>query len=227
MPSGNTVSNVVAVLLSAGEDGVYNTFTQNGLSNQTVVRVARNAQNPLLLQALDVFVVVTLPEFKIKNCTLPSAGSASHYAILTVGSTRSSNPEEGDLFYHLTNRTLEKYTNGAWVGVDWQAIVRASPEYRAGRLRVLNGQLQISPDGEIWRDCIPAVGANTIELATVDNVNYSYLYWIPPGTTAIVRNANHLPIVYAKDVEPIFNGSYYIAQTPTPTLYFFGLRQTK
>jgi len=130
------------------------------------------------------------------------------YARLSAGTTLPSSPNEGDLFYHSTTKKLWKFVFDRWVEIDWQSIVKSSPEWRANRLRISNDQLQISPDGTNWFNCIPAIGANVIELVSIDNTNYSLKYFVMPNQTIILRNANHIPIVYAKDVEPYFEGLY-------------------
>ena len=130
------------------------------------------------------------------------------YARLSAGTTLPSSPNEGDLFYHSTTKKLWKFVFDRWVEIDWQSIVKSSPEWRANRLRISNDQLQISPDGTNWFNCIPAIGANVIELVSIDNTNYSLKYFVMPNQTIIVKNANHIPIAYAKDVEPYFVGLY-------------------
>jgi len=139
--------------------------------------------------------------------------SYSTYSKMKVGNSFPTSPNHSDLFYNQTNNTLWRYDaiSSNWIPIDWQTIIKASPEYQANRLRVnsITGELEISPDGLTWYGCIPAVGNKAIELMTFDSVNFSYKYWIAPGQTVIIRNANHIPIVYAKDIEPFFDGAYW------------------
>jgi len=139
--------------------------------------------------------------------------SYSTYSKMKVGNSFPTSPNHSDLFYNQTNNTLWRYDaiSSNWIPIDWQTIIKASPEYQANRLRVnsITGKLEISPDGQTWYECIPAVGNKTIELMTFDNVDFSYKYWIVPGQIVIIRNANHIPIVYAKDIEPFFDGAYW------------------
>ena len=130
------------------------------------------------------------------------------YAKLYVDLDVPETPYENDLYYNTTTKELYRYSQNAWYKIDWQSIVKSSPEWVANRLRISNNRLQISPDGTNWFDCIPAIGANVIELASIDNTNYSLKYFVMPNQTIILRNANHIPIVYAKDVEPYFEGLY-------------------
>ncbi len=137
---------------------------------------------------------------------------------LFVGTSQPSNPQHGDLFYNISNNALQKFDERtrARIPIEWQSIVRASPEWQAGRLRInpSTGRLEISPNGSNWYWCIPAVGSLVIELMNIDNTNYSLLYWIAPGQTVIIKRRanhipNHIPIVYARDVVPFFSGSYF------------------
>jgi len=139
--------------------------------------------------------------------------SYSTYSKMKVGNSFPTSPNHSDLFYNQTNNTLWRYDaiSSNWIPIDWQTIIKASPEYQANRLRVnsITGKLEISPDGTTWYECIPAVGNETTELMTFDNSYFSYKYWIAPGQIVIIRGANHIPIVYAKDVEPFFDGAYW------------------
>jgi len=134
------------------------------------------------------------------------------YSRLTVATSLPNSPLHGELYYNNTTNKLYKYNQilNIWLELDWRNIITESPEYQANRLRVNNttGKLEISPDGSSWYECIPAVGNKVIELMTFDN-SYSYKYWIAPGQIVIIRNANHIPIVYAKDIEPFFDGAYW------------------
>jgi len=87
------------------------------------------------------------------------------YAKLYVDLDVPETPYENDLYYNTTTKELYRYSQNVWYKIDWQSIVKSSPEWVANRLRISNNQLQISPDGTNWFDCIPAIGANVIELA--------------------------------------------------------------
>ena len=151
--------------------------------------------------------------------------SYSTYSKMKVGNSFPTSPNHSDLFYNQTNNTLWRYDaiSSNWIPIDWQTIIKASPEYQANRLRVnsITGKLEISPDGTTWYECIPAVGNKVIELMTFDNSYFSYKYWIAPGQTVIIRNANHIPIVYTKEIEPFFDGAYWHSY---PYEYWIGIR---
>ncbi|GIW22517.1 MAG: hypothetical protein KatS3mg068_1524 [Candidatus Sericytochromatia bacterium] len=144
--------------------------------------------------------------------------SYSTYSKMTVGNSFPTSPNHSDLFYNQTNNTLWKYDaiSSNWIPIDWQTIIKASPEYQANRLRVnsITGKLEISPDGSSWYECIPAVGNKVIELATLDNANFSYKYWIAPWQIAIIRNANHIPVVCSCDISMVFKGSFFSISLP-------------
>ncbi len=149
------------------------------------------------------------------NWLPPSVASLPYetYSKMYVGDEIPTNLQHGDLVYVRTQDRLYRYDKrtGQLVEVDWKTIIESSPEWKSGRLRVnsTTGKLEISSDGSNWYACIPAVGSQAIELASIDNTSYSLLYWIAPGQTVVIRNANHVPVVYAKDVVPFFSGSYF------------------
>jgi len=153
--------------------------------------------------------------------------SYSTYSKMEVGNSFPTSPNHSDLFYNQTNNTLWRYDaiSSNWIPIDWQTIIKASPEYQANRLRVnsITGKLEISPDGTTWYECIPAVGNKVIELMTIDNTNFSYKYWISPGQIVIIRDANHIPIVYAKEIEPFFDGAYWHSWSFDPFYNWIGI----
>ncbi len=153
-------------------------------------------------------IPVTGADGRLNPEWLPSSSFLGTYSRLTVGTSLPASPQHNDLFYNTSDNTLRKYDarTNTWTSVDWQTIVRASPEWQAGRLRINSstGRLEISPDGTNWYPCIPAVGSQAIELASIDNNNYSLLYWIAPGQTVIIRNANHVPNRVCKGCGAVF-----------------------
>lgn len=127
------------------------------------------------------------------------------YSVMTVGASLPGSPIENQLFYNTSTKKLYKYMSSLWIEIDWQRIVNSGPEKAANRLQIISDQLQISPDGVTWYDCIPAVGAKSIEIQSYDNSAYSNLYYILPGTTVVIRNANHIPLVFTQSVRTRFN----------------------
>lgn len=144
---------------------------------------------------------------KINYERLPNINNS--YGRLRVGTSfPTTDLKENDLFYRTTDNRLFIRKDKNWFEIDWKQMVQSSPEWNS-RLRIQNNQLQISPDGTNWYNCIPCIGCDVIELMNIDNTNYSQLYWINVGTTIIIKNGNHIPIVYAKDIEPAFSGMFY------------------
>lgn len=145
------------------------------------------------------------------------------YASNAIGSHTS--PRVNDLVYDDTLHRLYRYcgdgTNHVWQEVDWKKLVVSSTDYVGNRLRYTNGYLEVSPDGAAWNKVYPLVGANVIRIETYDNSAYSKIYWLGIGVTANISGANHLPIAFAKDVQP----SYKIfCMSNTSYEYWVGLR---
>jgi hypothetical protein len=145
------------------------------------------------------------------------------YASNAIGSHTS--PRVNDLVYDDTLHRLYRYcgdgTNHVWQEVDWKKIVVGTVDYAANRLRYTNGYLEVSPNGSAWYKVYPLVGANAIRIETYDNSAYSKIYWLGVGVTANISGANHLPIAFAKDVQP----SYKIfSMSNTGYHSFIGLR---
>lgn len=145
------------------------------------------------------------------------------YASNAIGSHTS--PRVNDLVYDDTLHKLYRYcgdgTNHVWQEVDWKKLVVSSTDYVANMLRYTNGYLEVSPNGTAWNKVYPLVGANVIRIETYDNSAYSRIYWLGIGVTANISGANHLPIAFAKDVQP----SYKIfSMSNTSYEYWVGLR---
>ncbi|MEM0326904.1 MAG: hypothetical protein QW733_07750, partial [Desulfurococcaceae archaeon] len=111
-------------------------------------------------------------------------------------STDFPQAEEGSLCYITNTNKLYRHVNGRWQEINWQKVIRRMIEFQVGRLRINNNVLEISPNGTDWYPCYPLIGACVFDIKTLDNQNYSYKYYLPPGATAIIENANHVPIVY-------------------------------
>ncbi|MEM0326952.1 MAG: phage tail protein [Desulfurococcaceae archaeon] len=119
-------------------------------------------------------------------------------------STDFPQAEEGSLCYITNTNKLYRYTEGRWQEINWQKVIRRMPEFQSNRLRINNNALEISPNGTDWYPCYPLIGASVFNIRTLDNQNYSYKYYLPPGATVIIENANHVPIVYTPAVVPMF-----------------------
>ncbi|MBX0310478.1 MAG: hypothetical protein JHC31_01520, partial [Sulfurihydrogenibium sp.] len=61
-------------------------------------------------------------------------------------------------YYSLPDNKLYYFDGNKWVEVNWQDWVLNDPWYLLGKLRIYNGELQISNDGVNWHKIIPTVG---------------------------------------------------------------------
>ena len=143
------------------------------------------------------------------------------YSRLSVGTSFPASPNHNDLFWNSNELKLYKYDarTETWTEIDWKTIVKASPEWQAGRLRINSstGQLEISPDGTNWYACIPAVGASAI---VIDHDTTNKFFCLP-NTKVIIRVSStvtsvYLPIVFTRNVFRTFKirFSQEIASTP-------------
>lgn len=145
---------------------------------------------------------------KTQNNDIPliiENSTTSVFGVFTIGTSFPLSPTESDIFYNSTTKKLYRYNKTNWIEIDWQRLVNSGPEKRVNRIKIVSNQLQISPNGINRYDCIPVVGAKNIEITSFDNTSYSQLYYILPGTTIIVRNANHVPLVFCQSVMTRFN----------------------
>jgi len=145
-----------------------------------------------------------------------------YYSDYAVTNNLNSVPASQDkLVYVTSNNKLYKYTTIGWVEIDWQKIIMTMPEYRIDRLRIIDNVLHISPNGANWYPCYPLVGSKTFRIHTIDNTNYSYKYYLPPGATVTIENANHVPIVYTPAIVPMF---FFQGFWTHPYQHWVGLR---
>ena len=112
--------------------------------------------------------------YHIDEFMLQHEGSYSEYYVQDTAPTTN----HGTLWYNTTNNKLYKYNNilSKWIEINWQEIIKATPEWQAGKLRISNGMLQIA-DGQatpIWHDCYPLVGADVCYIK--DLTKYYYLH---------------------------------------------------
>ncbi len=111
-----------------------------------------------------------------ENCDYLRSIVDAPYSPYYVQSTPPSGPAYGTLWYDTTTNKLYKYSGSDWIEIDWQQIIKATPEWQAGKLRISNGMLQIA-DGQatpIWHDCYPLVGADVCYIK--DLTKYYYLH---------------------------------------------------
>lgn len=87
-----------------------------------------------------------LSGYTIDEFQLQSDSNYSEYYVQNTEPTKT----HGTLWYDTTNNKLFKYNKklSKWVEIDWQQIIKATPEWKAGRLQITSGQLQVSRYGD-------------------------------------------------------------------------------
>lgn len=211
MPSYNYFSNAIPNNLI---DQIANSMTFNSafsIEGYTPSTVLSNT-NVLLIDQYG-----NLHPLNLNITSFNQILQSNYYA----GTSYPTNVQNNTLFYNTQTNVLYKYINNDWVAINWQNIIENSVDYKFGIIRISSGQLQITPNsGTNWYNCIPAVGANVINIRTIDNTNYSYLYYMLPGQTLNFFNANHIPVVfnntqinsYRINLNNIFTNSYTAVQ---------------
>ncbi len=154
-----------------------------------------------------------------KNNIVSNISSTIHipYAPYYVQTSAPSNPYNGWLWYNTSTNKLYRYNSTItnWQEINWQKIVKMSPEWQAGKLRVSSGVLQITPNsGTNWYNCYPCVGSNTIRITDT-----SYKYYLLPGNSAHIPKSIYLPIVAINNMS--FRAMLYEYGTGT---YYWGLK---
>jgi len=131
-----------------------------------------------------------------ENCDYLRSIVDAPYSAYYVQSTPPSD-SYGTLWYDTTTNKLYKYLGG-WNEIDWQTIVRATPEWQAGKLQVISGILQIY-NGSSWFDCYPMVGSKFFKI-----IDYTKKYYQQIGTFTAIVNSNQVPIVFAREMINFF-----------------------
>jgi hypothetical protein len=83
-----------------------------------------------------------------------------------------------------------------WFEIDWTKWIANDPWYRAGKLRIYNGELQVSNNRKDWFKVIPTVGETLLFRVDPDpEYNYStpyngenYILYLAPGQSVILQN---------------------------------------
>ena len=134
------------------------------------------------------------------------SGSYSKYYVQDTAPTIN----HGTLWYNTTNNKLYKYNNilSKWIEINWQEIVKATPEWQAGKLQVSSGILQIY-NGSSWFDCYPMVGSKFFKI-----IDYTKKYYQQIGTFTAIVNSNQVPIVFAREMINFFR-TYSTASNST------------
>jgi len=130
--------------------------------------------------------------YHIDEFMLQHEGSYSEYYVQDTAPTTN----HGTLWYNTTNNKLYKYNNilSKWIEINWQEIVKATPEWQAGKLQVSSGILQIY-NGSSWFDCYPMVGSKFYKIT-----DYTKKYYQQIGTFTAIVNSDQVPIVFAREM---------------------------
>ena len=133
-----------------------------------------------------------------ENCDYLRSIVDAPYSAYYVQSTPPSGPAYGTLWYDTTTNKLYKYSDTDWIEIDWQQIIKATPEWQAGKLQVISGILQIY-NGSSWFDCYPMVGSKFFKI-----IDYTKKYYQQIGTFTAIVNSNQVPIVFAREMINFF-----------------------
>jgi len=141
------------------------------------------------------------------------------YSRLYIQSTALTSPQLYDSFYNTNTNELFYWNGLAWIKVDWTKWVQNDIWYRLGKLRISNGQLQISNDTTNWYQVFPALGRTVEVIAddtnSADNFKIAYL---TVGQTLLVRGKN---LARAAAIVPsLWIGNYYHTYSGE---YWFGI----
>jgi hypothetical protein len=111
------------------------------------------------------------------------------YSQLYIAFSAPASPQVYDSFYNTNTNELFYWNGSAWIKVDWTKWVQNDIWYRLGKLRISNGQLQVSNDGTNWYQVFPALGRTVEVIAddtnTADNFKIAYL---TVGQALLLRN---------------------------------------
>jgi hypothetical protein len=114
-----------------------------------------------------------------------------------------TSPINNDVVYRLDNNRMFIYSDEIedWYEISWVNYIKNLPEWVNNKLIIdtETGRLKITPNGTDWYHCIPVLGSSSIKIMTIDNSQFTYLYYILPGQTVTFTDSNHIPIVFYRD----------------------------
>jgi hypothetical protein len=122
------------------------------------------------------------------------------YSRLYIESSTPTSPQLYDSWCNTNTNELFYFNGSTWIKVDWMKWVQNDIWYRLGKLRINNGQLQVSNNGTNWYQVFPAIGRTVEVIAddtnSADNFKIAYL---TVGQTLLVREKN---LARAVAIEP-------------------------
>jgi len=111
------------------------------------------------------------------------------YSRLYIQSSAPTSPQLYDSWYNTDTNKLFYFNGSAWIKVDWTKWVQNDIWYQLGKLRINNGQLQVSNNGTNWYQVFPAIG-RTVEVIADDTNsadNFKIVY-LTIGQALLLRN---------------------------------------
>ncbi len=130
------------------------------------------------------------------------------YSQLYIQSSTPTSPKLYDSWYNTNTNELFYWNGFNWIKVDWTTWVQNDIWFSLGKLRISNGQLEISNDERRWYQVFPALG-RTVEVIADDNNsadNFKIVY-LTVGQTLLVRGKN---LARAAAITPsLWIGNYY------------------
>jgi hypothetical protein len=133
---------------------------------------ATNAQSVIPQDFLPLFTPLSIP-----------------YSKLYIQSSAPTNPRLYDSWYNTNTNELFYWNGSAWIKVDWTKWVQNDIWYQLGKLRINNGQLEISNNGTNWYQVFPALG-RTVEVIADDtnSADDFKIAYLTVGQALLLRN---------------------------------------
>jgi len=145
------------------------------------------------------------------------------YTRLRIGTQLPNTAILYDTFYKTNTNELFVFDGQDWLKIDWQKFLVGSPEYRAGKLRVNNGRLEISNNGSDWYQVIPTIGKVVEYVAsTSDPNNDPTVLYLLPGQTFVNRGIQTYRARVAC-VSPMSFELHYYYPPPSPGYTWLGI----
>jgi hypothetical protein len=130
------------------------------------------------------------------------------YSQLYIASSAPASPNLYDSWYNTNTNELSYWNGSVWIKVDWTKWVQNDIWYQLGKLRISNGQLQISNDGTNWYQVFPVLGRIVKVIADDTNSSDNFkIAYLTVGQTLLVSGKN---LARAAAIVPsLWIGNYY------------------
>jgi hypothetical protein len=130
----------------------------------------------------------------------------------TISDTQPSSPNIYDTWYNTKDNSLQYYDGSNWQQVDWTKWVQDDIWYKAGVMKIDNGQLKISNNNNDWFQIFPSIGRVVEVVADDSNSNDNFkIAYLAPGQSLLVRSKQKFrgAIAYPS----FWRGEFYYYQT--------------